>query len=142
MEAKPVKKHTILWADDDPDDLEMFREIMQELNHDTQTLMFSNGSEVLHYLKNCPSNQFPCLIVLDMNMPILSGRETLKSLKAEERYSPIPVFIFSTSNNEADRSFCMKMGSELITKPPSYDRLKGIIQNLVNFCDLPTTHRP
>ena len=134
METKLVK-HTVLWADDDADDLHMMREILEHLDDQHQIVEALNGRQALDYLEliNHPA-ELPCLIVLDINMPVLNGRDTLAILKNNEAYNAIPVVVFTTSSSELDHAFCKKMGAEVFTKPPSYESLKNTVQRLLSFC--------
>jgi CheY-like chemotaxis protein len=129
-----MNKHTIFWADDDPDDLEMFRNVMLDVTSAYEVIEFSNGRSVLDYLKDLDPSAYPCLIILDMNMPVLSGRETLAILKSEPAYESIPVVIFTTSSSELDKIFCQQLETEMVTKPPTYDSLRNIVQRLLSFC--------
>jgi CheY-like chemotaxis protein len=129
-----MNKHTILWADDDPDDLETFREVLYSLDQNYEVIEFNNGKELLNYLQGVEPANFPCLIILDMNMPVLAGRETLSIIKNEEAYRSIPVVVFTTSNSELDKIFCHKLGTDMITKPPSFGRLKTVVQKLLSYC--------
>lgn len=130
-----MKKHTILWADDDIEDMELMRHVFAELDYDAEMIEVHNGRQVLEHLQQLqPGASFPCLIILDMNMPILSGRETLAILKSETTYSSIPVVVFTTSSNEMDKRFCKQFATEMITKPPTYERLKKIVAKLLAIC--------
>ena|SRR5579875_1306974 len=132
-----MNKHKILWADDDLDDLLLVREILHETEHNFEIVEVHNGQQALDYLnKASKKNDFPCLIILDMNMPVLNGKDTLVILKNEAAYKDIPVVIFTTSNSEMDRLFCKKYGVEMITKPPEYTTLATSIRKLLSFCNL------
>jgi len=132
-----MKKHTILWADDDPDDLMLIREVLVDNHHQHDFVEVNNGKEVLSFLNDAAKhNNLPCLIVLDMNMPILSGRDTLAILKSKEEFCSIPIVIFTTSSSEMDRMFCNKYGVEMMTKPPEYKALQCIINKMLNICHL------
>ena len=134
MKTKPIK-HTVLWADDDADDLLLMREVLKHLNNEHVIVEAYNGQEVLNYLDHITeSSDLPCLIILDINMPVLNGRDTLALLKENKRYSSIPVVVFTTSSSELDRIFCQKMGVELFTKPPLYESLKNTMQRLLSYC--------
>jgi len=129
-----MSKHTILWADDDVDDLELFRDVLHELTDQYQVLEFHNGRQVLDHLAGIPKEQYPCLIILDMNMPKLSGRDTLALLKSEPAYKAIPVIVFTTSSSEVDRTFCKRFDSVMITKPPTYEKLKDVVTGFLEHC--------
>ena len=131
----PVQyKHTIFWADDDNDDLEMFREILEAYASDHQVVEFGNGMELLNFLNTQEEADHPCLIVLDLNMPVMGGREALASLKDDEDLKHIPVAVFTTSNSHVDRNFCERYNVEMFTKPPSYSQLKSAVERLVDLC--------
>lgn len=130
-----MTKHTILWADDDTDDLELFHEVLLELTTEYELLKFYNGQQILDYLKEPEEQGYPCLIILDMNMPVLDGKQTLAALKTDERYKSIPVVIFTTSDSDVDRTFCSRFGTTMITKPPRYELLKEVIKDLLLYCD-------
>ena len=129
-----MNKHTILWADDDVDDLELFRNVLHELTDQYHVLEFHNGRQVLDCLAAVSSEHYPCLIILDMNMPQLSGRETLSILKSESAYKNIPVIIFTTSSSEVDQLFCKRFETAMITKPPIYEKLKDIVKAFLEHC--------
>ena len=101
-----MKKNTILWADDDADDLQMMREILLKNNRDYSIMEVRNGKAALEYLDKAKDTAtLPCLIILDINMPILDGKETLSIIKRSEDYKAIPVVVFTTSASELDRIF-------------------------------------
>jgi CheY-like chemotaxis protein len=134
MKNQMLEKHTILWADDDMDDLEMFREIIQIDAPDHEVIEFRDGQQLLNFLKGIDKKDHPCLIVLDMNMPVLSGKETLTRIKSEPGLQNIPVVIFTTSINPADKHVCDQSATEMIIKPPSFDQLRSAVKRLVNLC--------
>jgi CheY-like chemotaxis protein len=132
---KPDKHHTILWADDDLDDLMVMREVLGDIDSSHEIIEVDNGRKVLDYLHRVKlSQRFPCLIVLDMNMPVLSGRETLVALKADPVLSTIPVVIFTTSSSELDRLFCRQFGVDMMTKPLTFSGMKEVVAKLFNLC--------
>ena len=129
-----MRRNTILWADDDPDDLQMMRDILAKNKKEFEIADVRNGKESISYLENASEEQFPCLIILDINMPVLDGKETLTLIKRNEKYSKIPIVVFTTSASELDRLFCRKLGTEMITKPPTFDNLESAVIKLLDFC--------
>ena len=126
---------TILWADDDSDDLMMMKEILMKNSRNYQIMEVHNGKEALDYLQKSKENSsLPCLIILDINMPILDGKETLSILKKTDGYSEIPVVVFTTSSSELDKLFCRRLNVEMITKPPHYKSLEDAVLRLLQFC--------
>ena len=132
-----MKKQTILWADDDVDDLMMMKEILMKNNQDQDVVEVHNGLEALDYLNKAKQEgTLPCLIILDINMPVMDGKETLSILRRSEDFKHIPVVVFSTSNSEMDKAFCKNFKSNLVTKPPLYTSLETAIMEILNFCSL------
>jgi CheY-like chemotaxis protein len=126
---------TILWADDDSDDLMMMKEILLKNSRNYQIVEVHNGREALEYLQKSKENSnLPCLIILDINMPILDGKETLSILKKTDGLAQIPVVVFTTSNSELDKIFCKRLNVEMITKPPHYKSLEAAVLRLLQFC--------
>ena len=129
-----MKKNTILWADDDTDDLQMMRQILLKNNKDFDIVEVGNGKEALFFLEEAVnSDNLPCLIILDINMPVLGGKETLATIKSTEAFKLIPVVIFTTSESDLDRMFCEKYETQMITKPPSYKTLEATIFKVLDF---------
>lgn len=130
-----MKKHFILWADDDPDDMTLFRNIVDQVAHQSLVLGANDGREVLSCLQLLRKEKcFPCLVVLDMNMPALDGRETIGLMKQDEDFAGIPIAVFTTSSRAVDRNFCDRFGVPLFTKPASLDELTHTIEQLLRQC--------
>ena len=124
--------HKILYADDDLDDKTWVTEASKMLDYSLDIDFVENGREVFDHLKNYP--ELPALIVLDLNMPKLDGRQTLQKLKASQEYREIPVVIVTTSSNTVDVEICNRLGASLyLVKPASHSEWQQIIQQLVPF---------
>jgi CheY-like chemotaxis protein len=127
--------NTILWADDDMDDLLLMKEILVKHGHSYDIVEVRNGKEALEFLHDAgQAGRLPCLIILDINMPVLDGKETLSLIKKSEEFQSIPVVVFTTSNSELDKLFCRKHKVEMITKPPHYKSLEKAVLELLQFC--------
>jgi CheY-like chemotaxis protein len=124
----------ILWADDDLDDLMIIRYILDNLEYDLQLKEVHNGEQVLKFLKGLRPEEYPSLVILDMNMPVVSGKEALLKLKADPQLANINVIMFTTSNSKVDKAFCDKHGVEMITKPTNISALEEAIKRLVSGC--------
>lgn len=131
-----MQKNTILWADDDCDDLMMMREILLKNCPNYQIVEVNNGKEAIEFLEKSKKNAaYPCLVILDINMPVMDGKETLSTIKGREDFKEIPVVVFTTSNSELDKMFCEKHNVEMITKPPQYKSLESAVMRLLQFCN-------
>lgn len=130
-----MHKHYILWADDDPDDLLLVKDILFAHDREFEIIEVHNGREAMSYLKGSVAGKaLPCLIILDINMPVMDGKQTLVAIKNIEAFRSIPVVVFTTSESELDKQFCKKMNVEMVTKPPSYQRLEDSVVKLLTYC--------
>lgn len=135
MKTNLPTQPTILWADDDSDELLLMQEVLQDLGSRYQIAEAKDGGQVLQYLEAAKRKHvFPCLIVLDLNMPVLNGKETLERLKQDPILREISTVVFTTSSSPVDQSFCEAFGTKMLTKPLTYDALKQIVQNLLRMC--------
>jgi CheY-like chemotaxis protein len=126
-----VKK--ILYADDDLDDKTWVAEASKMLDCALDIEFVENGREVFDYLKKYIP-LLPALIVLDLNMPELDGRQTLQKLKATHEYKEIPVVIVTTSSNKVDVEICNRLGASLyLVKPDSHIEWQQIVRQLVPY---------
>ncbi len=123
-----VKK--VLYADDDLDDKTWLIEAWETLDIPVQIEFINNGREALDYLIAHASN-LPSLIVLDLNMPEMDGRQTLQKLKNEPQFRHIPVVIVTTSTSKLDTEVCKRLGATLfLTKPDTHTEWQEIVQQL------------
>nr|WP_305953173.1 response regulator [Emticicia oligotrophica] len=130
----------ILVADDDEDDQLFIREAFEESKLLVDIRFVNDGLELLDYLKqrnkyanieNCPS---PSLILLDLNMPKMDGREALKEIKSDTALKTIPVVALTTSKAEQDVLKTYELGiNSFITKPVSIDEFIEIAKTLGHY---------
>ena len=135
-------KHTILYAEDDLDDLFMIRQAFEQFDGTTQILHSSNGFEALEQLNKAKAEgQLPCLIILDINMPGMNGREALIRIRQSDDFKNIPVVLFTTSSSEMDKAFARKWGAEFITKPLVFSELEALAKRFVSLCTSSVSER-
>lgn len=126
-----------MMIDDDMEDQWIVREALDALKTGDVAAFMSDGEAALLRLDDdyISRNCVPDLIVLDLNMPRMNGTETLGRLKADERFSNIPVIIYSTSINPYERDKCMELGAHsYITKPISIEESVRTVETFLSFC--------
>lgn len=129
-------KHTILYAEDDLDDLDMVK-LAFEKQKDIEIVHAHDGNEALAYLNGIARGEMlPCLIILDINMPGMDGRQTLLHIKKEEVYKEIPVVMFTTSNSPMDIEFARVHGADFITKPLRFDEIESLAVEFTKRCNI------
>lgn len=129
--TKPI----ILYAEDDQDDFESVREAMLQQTDRFSLIHAKNGEEAIRYLQDCTSETLPNLVVLDLNMPIMNGKETLVWLKAHNDFKNIPVMVFTTSSREEDVKLCQGHGCTFFRKPTLYRDLLHVVQIMLKMCE-------
>jgi CheY-like chemotaxis protein len=129
----------ILYIDDDEDDLLIFGESIENLYPGIAVLKAPGGEEgiALLNLLEQECRPFPHLIILDMNMPRMDGRQTLKAIRSKEQWAGIPVVIFTTSTSVRDIEFSQSHGTACITKPMNYESLGKVVRLLLSYCSPP-----
>ena len=121
----------ILYAEDDYDDFDSVKEALDQLSHHHILLHAQNGTQVTAYLEG--ENILPDLIVLDLNMPVMDGKEVLLWLKDKDPFKDIPVMIFTTSSREEDIKLCQKYQCTFFRKPTLYRDLLHIAQTMLQM---------
>jgi CheY-like chemotaxis protein len=135
-----MKSRYIIFADDDADDLELITGFFKQYNRNINVLEFKDGKEVLKFLDDFALNATPLLIVLDINMPRLNGKETLAAIRKHPKYQYIPVVVYTTSMNDADEDYCRRLGASWVSKSTSIEGVKQVAKVLAEFCDLQNVH--
>jgi CheY-like chemotaxis protein len=125
----------MLIADDDEDDIYLLDSAFKESRLKVKVDFVLNGQEVFKYLDSIrDNNPLPDLIVLDLNMPLLSGRDTLLRLKDDLRYKNIPVVILTTSHSEKEKAHCLEIGAALyLFKSSGFDKIVSTAKYLYEF---------
>jgi CheY-like chemotaxis protein len=135
-----INAKVVVVADDDEDDRLMTKEAFEESGVGGTLLFVQDGAELMDYLyqrgqfAQPESSPRPSLILLDLNMPRMDGREALKAIKTDEQLKTIPVTIFTTSNAQEDviRSYGLG-GNCFVSKPVTFSGLVDAIKQLGQF---------
>ena len=126
---------TILIADDDSEDLELMEIAITDLDPAVVLQKANNGEAAISYLAAQPDHELPCLIILDYNMPDLTGLELLTIISNDKRYDKIPKIILSTSNAARHLKDCINNGAaEYLIKPNSTTELSDLAKKLLAYC--------
>lgn len=131
MKEAPSKK-LVLYADDDPDDRLLLTDSLKAIAPQFQVETVPDGFSALYFLQN--RQELPCLVILDLNMPGMSGKELMKSLKSEKRFEALPIVVFTTSSHPADKQDCANYGVEMITKPIDLKEFERTANVLLTYC--------
>ncbi len=118
----------LLIVEDSPADRLIIERAIEEAQLKCEFRMVNDGQQALNYLNGLgdyadrDAYPLPTLLFLDINMPVMNGKETLKAIRAHERFFGLPVIMLSTSDHDNDINVCYKLGANaFITKPVSLD---------------------
>jgi CheY-like chemotaxis protein len=137
MSHRPV---TIVMADDDADDRLFTQEALAESRLANDLHFVEDGEELLDFLRhqgayaNHSDAPRPALILLDLNMPKMDGREALQAIKADPALRQIPVVVLTTSRAEEDIFASYDSGANsFISKPVTFDGLVDALKRLGQY---------
>jgi CheY-like chemotaxis protein len=125
----------ILVVDDDKEDHMILLEYFSESGIEKNVAFVENGLKALEYLESAQHDgDLPKLIVLDLNMPLLNGTQTLLELKQSNRFKSIPVIIYSTSESENEKRKCLSFGAiDYLVKPVTMDEGQRMVDKFKTF---------
>jgi CheY-like chemotaxis protein len=135
MTKPATTKNIVLYADDDVDDLELVQDAFARYSNNVDVVTVSDGSLALQYLTRLKGDEpKPCLIILDINMPILNGKEVLVRVRQMEEFQSTPVVLFTTSSLPQDNGFAKKYNAGFVTKPLDVSQMKVITELFIDHC--------
>jgi CheY-like chemotaxis protein len=139
--TKPFRRSAvILVAEDDVGDQILIREALESSSVPKQVYLVGDGEEALEFLNQ--SGRYldaemaprPDLILLDLNMPRLGGKELLSQLKNDDDFKMIPVVAFTTSGREEDVMQCYQLGvNSYIQKPSDFDEFQTVMRTIEDY---------
>ena len=133
-DPKPVE---VLLIEDDPGDVLMTREAFDENKVANRLTVMSDGAAAMAYLRkegehaDAPT---PDLVLLDLNLPRMDGREVLAAMKSDDQLRRIPVVVLTTSEAEEDvlRSYALHANA-YVTKPVDFERFIDVVRQIDDF---------
>jgi CheY-like chemotaxis protein len=127
----------VLLVEDDPGDVLITREAFADNKVQNRLHVVSNGVDALAFLRGegeYADTPTPDLILLDLNLPRMDGREVLAAIKEDETLRSIPVVVLTTSDSEEDvaRSYSLHANA-YVTKPVDFDRFIAVVRQIDEF---------
>jgi len=135
----------VLLVEDSAGDVRLMREAFHDANRDIRLHVASDGLEAMAFLKRTGANvdaPRPDLILLDLNLPKMDGREVLALVKEDLNLKMIPTVILTTSDAEADIAKSYELQANCyLRKPVELDKFEQLVRNINEFW-LTTVKRP
>lgn len=127
-----IQPITIILADDDEDDIMLFKKAISELQINVTLIIAQNGEQLMQLLQK--NEQLPEMVFLDMNMPCKNGFTCLTEIKQDEKLKSIPVIILSTSSEKKVLNQLYENGAQFfIRKPNEFSLLKNLIKKAITL---------
>ncbi|BAY24852.1 response regulator receiver protein [Calothrix sp. NIES-2100] len=130
----------LLVVEDSNEDFRMLQRLMRRMAVQNPIYRCTNGDEVLDWLYKQSSNENssaglrPSVILLDLNLPGIDGRDILERLKQDITFKEIPIVVFTTSSNPRDIEYCYQKGANgYLVKPMDAQGLRKTIQAFVDY---------
>jgi two-component system, chemotaxis family, response regulator Rcp1 len=130
----PIK---VLLVEDNPGDVRLTREVLLATNRSIHLLVARDGEEAVAMLKRDGAKALaprPDLILLDLNLPKMDGREVLARIKEDDNLKTIPTVILTTSDTEADIVKCYQLQANCyLSKPVQLDAFEILVKSIDDF---------
>ncbi len=131
---KPVQ---IVMIEDDEGHARLIEKNIRRAGISNELLHFADGTAALDHLLNSPNGPAlngPALVLLDLNLPDMSGTDVLARIKADGRLHRVPVVVLTTTDDKREIARCYDLGCNVyITKPVNYDSFADAIRQLGLF---------
>lgn len=135
--TQPERVVEILLVEDDPGDVLMTREAFADYKLRNQLHVVDDGEKALRFLRR--EGEYadvprPDLVLLDLNLPRMDGRQVLQAVKSDAELASIPVVVLTTSEAEEDvvRSYSLHANA-YVTKPVDFDRFIDVVRQIDDF---------
>lgn len=127
--------HTLLLVEDSDEDAEAMFWALRQAGVTSQVERYCTGREALDRLRSQDAAMGPpALLLLDLNLPGLHGRDVLVEIRTDERLQTLPVVVWSTSANPRDVAFCYRHGvNGYLLKPVNFTRFQQLVQRFVDY---------
>jgi CheY-like chemotaxis protein len=127
-------------VEDSNDDFRMLKRLIRRMEIQNPIYRCTNGDDALEFLfqtsepSNLATAPRPSIILLDLNLPGIDGRDVLEQLKQDQTLKEIPIVVFTTSSNPQDIKFCYQKGANgYLIKPMDASELQKTVQTFVEF---------
>ena len=122
----------ILLVEDDQDDVELMQDALRDNGIAFTMEIVRQGDKVIPHLRTCKN--FPNIILLELNLPKMHGREVLSRIKLSEDFRHIPVAILTTSSSQTEKEFCLSAGAKhFLTKPSTVEGFNKTIDEIMKI---------
>ena len=127
----------VLLVEDSPGDVRLTQEAFRDANRSIHLHVVSDGVEAMAFLRRegtYVNKPRPDIILLDLNLPRMDGREVLAHIKEDDSLKTIPIVILTTSDSEADIVKCYQLQANCyLSKPVQLDAFESLVKSINDF---------
>jgi two-component system, response regulator len=126
-----VDQDTIVVVDDDAEDRNLLMAAFRVSQCKKKLVMSASGEELVNHLQKLSEDNLPNLILLDINMPGMDGKQVLKTLKNDSLYKRIPIVVLTTTTSTKEKRKCYELGANgFVTKPSKFNEFVELIDSI------------
>lgn len=130
-------KIEILLVEDNPGDIVLFMEALEESHNRSNLNTVEDGEEAINFLQQRGRFKYvprPQLIILDLNLPRLNGREVLQEIRSKSEFDSIPIVVLTTSKSDRDMAEAYSLHANCyIVKPVDLKQFMNVLKQIINF---------
>ncbi len=124
----------ILLIEDDSDDVELFTDALNRNQQPHSIQLLQDGMSAVSYFTE--SSSCPDIVVMDMNLPRLHGRDVIRHIRSKPVFDKVPVVVLTTSSASDDRNYVLSQGATaFIVKPSTLDGLLEMARQVVSIAN-------
>jgi CheY-like chemotaxis protein len=128
-----TKKRKVILVEDNLADVELVKISVRELENPVELVHIGDGQELLHFFEGAILSDI-AVILLDLNMPRVSGIDVLRHMQQDTNLKKVPVVMFTTSNSKSDIMKCYELGAKaFVCKPLDIFEFNTSIRSIVEF---------
>jgi CheY-like chemotaxis protein len=128
-----IIKRKVILVEDNLADVELVKISIRELDAPVELVHVGDGQELLHFLKSASLGEIG-VVLLDLNMPKVSGLDVLKFMHNDPILKRVPVVMFTTSSSKSDITKCYELGAKaFVCKPLDINDFNNSIKSIIDF---------
>lgn len=123
----------VLLVEDDFDEQNLVMKVAKEFDPELILDAAHTGKEAILFLEGVPRSELPKLVLLDIDLPIVSGLEVLKRIRQRPETKGVPVTVFTGSSRPADREACESLHASFVSKPVAHEEYVRVLQTILHY---------
>ncbi len=123
----------VLLVEDDFDEQHLVMKVVKEFDPELILDAAHTGKEAILFLEGAPRSELPKLVLLDLELPIVSGLEVLRRIRQRPETRGVPVTVFTGSTRSADREACESLNASFVSKPVVHEEYVQVLQTILHY---------